>query len=90
MNDELRKMAEEAGLEHSCRSGYPGQDCGDNFWQGEDAKLEAFARLVAADCINPWPPHWCVPVPEGCAPYSFAEGIRCMQDAIRAKYGIKP
>ena len=77
MNDELRKMAESVGFQPAWL----------NLW---GPNFEAFARLVAESCINPWPPHWCVPVPEGCDPYSFGEGMRCMQDAIRAKYGIKP
>ena len=37
MNDELRKMAEEAGFDD---------------WRAKDPRMKAFAKLVAADCAN--------------------------------------
>ena len=73
MNKELRKMAEEANL--------IGVDIMGDYTAG-DKNIEAFARLVAADCANM------------VADIDDGEPVRWMAEKcaeiIRAKYGIKP
>ena len=78
MNDELRKMSEAAGIEWW----YGPLDNDEGEKAAFDARLEAFARLVAADCANM------------VADIDDGEPVRWMAekcaDIIRAKYGIKP
>lgn len=70
MKPELRKMAEEAfgptGLV--------------NYWEIGDVDLEAFARLIAADCAN-------LCHDQGTGQFSHAYVADACRDAILAKYG---
>lgn len=81
LSAELREMAKAAGFV-DC---YEVLDMPDSSLLLE-LFLAAFARLVAEDCANPWPAGHLVLVPEKCSAYAFGEGIRAMQDAIKAKY----
>ena len=69
MNEQLRKMAEQAGLRWYCQNNC---DCPST----DQCKMEAFARLVAMDCIREMglAADWC---------------NKKMVDALRAKYGVK-
>ena len=76
MNDELWKMAEDAGLIFGT---------GHSWWRvPTTAKLEAFARAVAEDCAK-----MCDQAADKeIYPYSCYHEKDA--EAIRAKYGIKP
>ena len=78
MSPELRKMAEEAALIY--RGAKSKETAFTEIWGKE---LEAFARLVAEDCMM-----ICFARSQGNSDIEI-EAEKCAMD-IRAKYGIKP
>ena len=74
MNDELRKMAEEAGLAFPLNEGHSVIPFGTPTWE----IIEAFARLVAEDCAR-------IASPDYDPDRQWAQASRIAQ-AIRSKY----